>query len=218
MSKLRLTVACGDYDIVKALKEGTVEAGDLELIFLTDMGPRRTALAAGPQDGVRRLRGGCMEPVAWRAVAAIRSLRCQSSCPPLPARLSVVNAQCGHPVAQGPDRPPSQRLSTSSRPATSGCAPWKSDTAFHTGKITWIVDRSRTFRSAQPPGFAHRDEDVGPSLGDMLADGDLPAMISPTIPRPLRDGGQADRCACSRTTSRSRWSASRSTGISRSCT
>src|SRR6202140_4694121 len=40
MSKLRLTVACGDYDIVKALKEGTVEAGGLELIFLTDMGPR----------------------------------------------------------------------------------------------------------------------------------------------------------------------------------
>src|ERR1700726_3031658 len=26
MSKLRLTVACGDYDIVRALKEGTVEA------------------------------------------------------------------------------------------------------------------------------------------------------------------------------------------------
>ena len=40
MSKLRLTVACGDYDIVQALKEGTVEAGGLELIFLTDMGPR----------------------------------------------------------------------------------------------------------------------------------------------------------------------------------
>src|SRR5258708_7216480 len=40
MSKLRLTVACGDYDIVRALKEGTVEAGGLELIFLTDMGPR----------------------------------------------------------------------------------------------------------------------------------------------------------------------------------
>src|SRR6516225_12017445 len=40
MSKLRLSVACGDYDSVKALKEGAVEAGGLELIFLTDMGPR----------------------------------------------------------------------------------------------------------------------------------------------------------------------------------
>ena len=40
MSKLRLTIACGDYDTVRALKEGTVEAGGLDLIFLTDMGPR----------------------------------------------------------------------------------------------------------------------------------------------------------------------------------
>ena len=41
MSKLRLTVACGEYDIVRPLKEGAVEADGLELIFLSDMGPRR---------------------------------------------------------------------------------------------------------------------------------------------------------------------------------
>ena len=40
MAKLRLTVACGAYDIVKPLIEGTVEAAGLELVFLTDMGPR----------------------------------------------------------------------------------------------------------------------------------------------------------------------------------
>jgi 4,5-dihydroxyphthalate decarboxylase len=40
MSKLRLTVACGDYDIVRPLKDGTVEADGLELIFLSEMGPR----------------------------------------------------------------------------------------------------------------------------------------------------------------------------------
>src|SRR5258708_36676297 len=40
MSNLRLTVACGDYDIVKALKEGAAEAGGLELIFRTDIVPR----------------------------------------------------------------------------------------------------------------------------------------------------------------------------------
>jgi hypothetical protein len=36
MAKLKLTVACGAYDIVKPLMEGTVEADGLELIFLTD--------------------------------------------------------------------------------------------------------------------------------------------------------------------------------------
>src|SRR5207249_3230777 len=39
MAKLRLTVACGDYDIIRPLKDGIVEAAGLELIFLTDMGP-----------------------------------------------------------------------------------------------------------------------------------------------------------------------------------
>src|SRR5262249_6512756 len=38
--KLKLTVACGDYEIVRALKEGAVEAAGLDLVMLTDMGPR----------------------------------------------------------------------------------------------------------------------------------------------------------------------------------
>ena len=38
--KLRLTVACGDYEIVRAIKEGAVKADGLELIMLTGMGPR----------------------------------------------------------------------------------------------------------------------------------------------------------------------------------
>src|SRR3954463_13548291 len=40
MAKLTLTVACGDYDIIRPLKEGLVTAGGLDLVFLTDMGPR----------------------------------------------------------------------------------------------------------------------------------------------------------------------------------
>ena len=40
MAKLRLTVACGDYDIVRAFKEGAVQADGIDLVFLTEMGPR----------------------------------------------------------------------------------------------------------------------------------------------------------------------------------
>ena len=40
MSKLRLTVACGDYDIARPLIEGAVKAEGLDLVFLSDMGPR----------------------------------------------------------------------------------------------------------------------------------------------------------------------------------
>jgi len=38
--KFKLTVACGDYEIVRALKDRTVTADGLELIMLTRMGPR----------------------------------------------------------------------------------------------------------------------------------------------------------------------------------
>ena len=39
-AKLRLTLACGDYEIVRALKEGTIKADGIELLMLTGMGPR----------------------------------------------------------------------------------------------------------------------------------------------------------------------------------
>jgi len=35
--KLRLTLATGDYEIVRAIKEGTVQPDGLELTVLTDM-------------------------------------------------------------------------------------------------------------------------------------------------------------------------------------
>src|SRR5215467_1783324 len=38
--KLQLTVACGDYEIVRALREGAVTADGLDLVMLTGMGPR----------------------------------------------------------------------------------------------------------------------------------------------------------------------------------
>ena len=35
--KLPLTLACGDYEIICALKEGTVQPNGIELTVLTDM-------------------------------------------------------------------------------------------------------------------------------------------------------------------------------------
>ncbi len=40
MAKLKLTVACGDYEIVRALIDGTVQADGIELVMLTGMGSR----------------------------------------------------------------------------------------------------------------------------------------------------------------------------------
>ena len=40
MAKLKLTVACGDYEITRALSDGSVTADGIDLVMLTDMGSR----------------------------------------------------------------------------------------------------------------------------------------------------------------------------------
>ena len=40
MAKLKLTVACGDYEDTRALSDGSVGADGIELVMLTDMGSR----------------------------------------------------------------------------------------------------------------------------------------------------------------------------------
>src|SRR5215469_2105751 len=41
MARLKLTVACGDYDLVRPLRDGTVAADGLELIFVSGGGSRQ---------------------------------------------------------------------------------------------------------------------------------------------------------------------------------
>jgi 4,5-dihydroxyphthalate decarboxylase len=55
-------------------------------------------------------------------------------------------------------------------------------------ELTWVVDRSEDVEFDPPPGL--RIEMIPPtkSLETMLAEGELPAMISPSIPRPLING------------------------------
>jgi 4,5-dihydroxyphthalate decarboxylase len=53
---------------------------------------------------------------------------------------------------------------------------------------TWIVDRSEDIAFDAPPGLKIEMKKSPKSLSDMLADGEIPAMISPTIPRPFTQG------------------------------
>src|ERR1700749_2554653 len=66
MAKLKLTVACGDYEIVRALSEGAVQADGIELVMLTGMGSRerhwrmaRKTEVAGCGYGGRARKTGC---------------------------------------------------------------------------------------------------------------------------------------------------------------
>jgi len=54
--------------------------------------------------------------------------------------------------------------------------------------VTWLVDRSEDIEFAPPPGWRIEMKKTDKALSDMLADGDIPAMISPTLPRPFVKG------------------------------
>ena len=188
MSKLRLTVACGDYDIVKALKEGAVEAGGLEFIFLTDMGPRERhwRLARKMEFDV------CEENVGAYFMARDRG----DPVTAIPVflhrrfRHGFVFINTGAGIKTPKDLIGKRVGGTNFQPA--GNIWMRGILEEHYGvphrEITWIVDRSEDVPFTPPPGLRIEMKTSSKSLSDMLADGDLPAMISPTIPRPFAMG------------------------------
>jgi 4,5-dihydroxyphthalate decarboxylase len=188
MSKLRLTVACGDYDSVKALKEGAVEAGGLELIFLTDMGPRERhwRLARKMEFDV------CEENVGAYFMARDRG----DPVTAIPVflhrrfRHGFVFVNTSADIKSPKDLIGKRVGGTNFQPA--GNIWMRGILEEHYGvphrEITWVVDRSEDVPFTAPPGLRIEMKTSPKSLSDMLADGDLPAMISPTIPRPLAQG------------------------------
>ncbi|HEY6256556.1 MAG TPA: ABC transporter substrate-binding protein [Xanthobacteraceae bacterium] len=188
MPKLRLTVACGDYDTVKALKEGSVEAGGLELIFLTDMGPRERhwRLARKMEFDVCEENVGAYfmardrgDPVTAIPVFLHRRFR---------HGFVFINTDAG--ITSPKDLIGKRVGGTNFQPA--GNIWMRGILEEHYGvphrEITWIVDRSEDVPFTPPSGLRIEMKISAKSLSDMLADGDLPAMISPTIPRPLAQG------------------------------
>lgn len=188
MSKLRLTVACGDYEIVRPLKEGAVEADGLELIFLTGMGPRERhwRLARKMEFDVCEENVGAYfmaheqgEPLTAIPVFLHRRFR---------HGFLFVNVNAG--IASPKDLVGKRVGGTNYQPAANiwmrGIlqefygVPHRS--------ITWVVERSEDVPFTPPPDLRIEMKQSAKSLGDMLAEGDLPAMLSPTIPAPFARG------------------------------
>jgi len=188
MSKLRLTVAAGDYDIVRPLKEGSVEAEGLELIFLSEMGPRERHWRMGRKHEF---------DVCEENVGAYFMIRDQGE--PLSAipvflhrrfrhGFVFVNAKAG--IKTPKDLNGKVVGGTNFQPAANI---WMRGIleqyhGFDHRSITWLVDRSEDIAFEPPPGLRIEMKQGGKHLSDMLADGDIPAMISPTLPRPFVQG------------------------------
>jgi len=188
MAKVRLTVACGAYDIVKPLIEGTVEADGLDLTFLTDMGPRERHWRMGRKHEF---------DVCEENVGAYYMIRDQGE--PLTAipvflhrrfRHGFVFINTAAGIREPKDLVGKTIGGTNFQPASNI---WmRGILEEHYGvphrSVTWLVDRTEDVAFEPPPGLRIEMKTLSKTLGVMLADGDIPAMISPTLPKPFVDG------------------------------
>jgi len=190
MAKLKLTVACGDYEIVRALADGSVTADGIDLVMLTDMGSRERhwRMARKAEFDVCEMNvGGYLmerdrdEPISAIPVFLHRRFR---------HGFIFVNRDAG--ICAPRDLIGKKIGGTNFQPASNI---WmRGILEEHYGvphrDCTWVVDRSEDVEFTPPPGLRIEMIPAGKWLDVMLAEGEIPAMLSPDIPRRFLDGDE----------------------------
>src|SRR6266851_8798834 len=240
--KVKLTVACGDYEIVRALKEGVVEPDGLELVILTDMGPRERhwRMARKAEFYVCEANVGAyfMERDQGAALASEASGQRGNSIVRAPdtrpepgssaraALASKASGQRGNSIVRAPDARPepgsSARVPLTAIPvflhrrfrhgflfvnADAGIREPKDLIGKKVGgtnfqpasniwmrgileeeyglphrQVTWVVERSEDVEFAPPKDLRIEMIAPGKKLDEMLAEGEIAAMLSPDLP------------------------------------
>lgn len=186
--KLRLSVACGDYEIVRALKEGAVEADGLDLVMLTGMGPRERhwRMARKLEFDVCEINVGAYFMARFRGapITAIPVFLHRRF------RHGFVFVNTGAGIRTPRDLIGKKVGGTNFQPAGNIWA--RGILEEHYGvphrECTWVVERSEDVEFTPPPGLRMEMISAGKSLENMFAEGELQAMISPTIPKPVLAG------------------------------
>ena len=186
--KLRLSVACGDYEIVRALKEGTVEADGIELVMLTDMGPRERHW---------RMARKAEFDVCETNVGAYFMERDQGA--PLAAIPVFLHRRFRHGFLfvddAGGIRAPKDLIGkavggTNFQPASNI---WmrgilEDEYGLPHRQVTWVVERSEDVAFAPPKDLRIEMIAPGKRLDEMLAQGEIAALLSPELPRLFLQG------------------------------
>lgn len=188
MAKLKLTVACGDYEIVRALADGTVEADGIELTMLTGMGSRERhwRMARKREFDVCEINiGGYLmgrdrgEKLTAIPVFLHRRFR---------HGFVFVNRDAG--IRAPKDLIGKSIGGTNFQPASNI---WmRGILEEHFGvphrQCTWVVEREEDVEFAPPKDLRLTMIPPGKRLDVMLAEGEIPAMLSPDIPRLFLQG------------------------------
>ena len=188
MAKLKLTVACGDYEIVRPLADGSVTADGIELIMLTDMGSRERHWRMARKrefDACEMNVGGYLmerdygDPISALPVFLHRRFR---------HGFIFVNRDAG--IRTPKDLIGKKIGGTNFQPASNIWMRGILEQYYGVPHrdCTWVVERSEDVEFTPPQGL--RIEMIPPDkrLDAMLAEGEIPAMLSPDIPRRFLEG------------------------------
>jgi 4,5-dihydroxyphthalate decarboxylase len=183
MSKLKLTVACGDYEIVRALKEGAVQADGIDLVMLTGMGSkeRHWRMARKTEFDVCEVNiGGYYmsrdrgEPLTAIPVFLHRRFR---------HGFVFVNAKAG---IKSPNDLIGKKIGgTNFQPASNIWMRGILEEFYGVPhrQCIWVVERSEDVEFTPPKDLRIEMIAPGKRLDVMLAEGEIPAMLSPDLPR-----------------------------------
>jgi 4,5-dihydroxyphthalate decarboxylase len=188
MAKLKLTVACGDYEITRALSDGSVTVDGVDLVMLTDMGSRERHWRMARKNEfdvcetnigsyyMERDRG---EPLTAIPVFLHRRFR---------HGFVFVNVNSG--IRTPKDLVGKRIGGTNFQPASNI---WmRGILEEHYGvphrQCTWVVEREEDVVFSAPKDLRIETIAPGKRLDVMLAEGEIPAMLSPDIPPLFREG------------------------------
>jgi len=188
MAKLRLTFAAGDYDIVRPLKEGLVDVDGIELVMLTSIGSRERhwRMARRAEFDLCELNVGAYfmardqgEPLSALPVFLHRRFR---------HGFIFVNTAAG--IREPKDLIGKRIGGTNFQPASNI---WmRGILQEHYGvphrQNTWVVERSEDIEFERPADLRFEMIPPDKKLDVMLAEGELPAMLSPNMPRRFLQG------------------------------
>ena len=186
--KLALSLACGDYEITRPLIDGTVKADGIDLTILTGAGSRERhwRMARGSEYDICEFNACAYfmardRGVRWNAIPVFLHRRFRHG-------FIFVNNTKG---INAPGDLIGKRVGgTNFQPAGSIWARGILEQYYGVPhrKMTWITEREEDIPFVPPPGLVIEMIPPNQSLDDMLAAGELDAMISPAFPRPFLKG------------------------------
>ncbi len=186
--KLELTFACGDYEIMRPLKEGIVRPEGIELTILTDMAasPRHWRFLRGREFDIAEVSGSGYiaardRDLPFRAIPVFPHRRFRHG-------FIFINTSKG---ISKPTDLIGRKVGTKGFMFTAGL--WMRGILEHDYDVPhrsmqWLSEVDEDVEFTPPPGLNLTQVPQGKSLEDMLAEGEIDALFSPDLIEPLKAG------------------------------